>query len=386
MAPTSCNGLLDAGETWVYRCTQVLDSPDDPGTPGVENEIVNEALVGAVGPLGNVYVRDATATVQVFDPQIDLVKEVDDGFVPIGTEVNYTFTVTNNGDDVTLDELTGILLADSSAPPQPSCENPTIVDQGDGDDILDVGEVWRYTCTAVIEAPTLNLAAVSGTDVGGGLVVDVDAAYVEVYDAGIDVVKSATPTVLDDPGGPVTYSYEVTNTGDVPLSNVASRVVDDTCSPVTFVGGDDDGNDLLTGAGDLFETGPPETWRFECTTDVDRDTTNIVTVAGTPVRPGAGPPDVLGPDVTATDTAFVEVVPTTTTTTTTTTMTTTTTTTTTIPTSSTAPILPPQPTTTISTELPSTGGEPGPSLRTAVLLVGLGVGLTLLARRRRWSN
>jgi hypothetical protein len=73
---------------------------------------------------------------------------------------------------------------------------------------------------------------------------------------------------------------------------------------VAYVDGDTDGNELLTGSGDLFETGPPETWHFTCTTTVDVDTTNTVTAIGTPT----GPQGALGPDVTDTDTAFVNVV------------------------------------------------------------------------------
>ncbi|MCL4295825.1 MAG: S8 family serine peptidase [Anaerolineae bacterium] len=59
--------------------------------------------------------------------------------------------------------------------------------------------------------------------------------------------------VVTSGSGPVTYNYDVTNPGNVPLSNVT--VSDDKCSPVAYVSGDD-GDSLL-------EVG--ETWKFSCT-------------------------------------------------------------------------------------------------------------------------
>ena len=66
-------------------------------------------------------------------------------------------------------------------------------------------------------------------------VFDFDAAFVGIFRPSIDVSKAAVPTELPVGGGPVTYTYEVRNTGDVPLAGVAARIVDDTCSPVTYV-------------------------------------------------------------------------------------------------------------------------------------------------------
>ena len=97
-------------------------------------------------------------------------------------------------------------------------------------------------------------------------------------------MKSANPTELVG-GGEVTYTYEVRNTGDVPLAGVADSITDDTCSPVTYVRGDHDDDGLLDTPNSIFEDRLDETWVFTCTTDVDEDTTNTVVVAGRR-RPG----------------------------------------------------------------------------------------------------
>ena len=109
----------------------------------------------------------------------------------------------------------------------------------------------------------------------------------EVFHPAIEVVKTADPTTLLG-GGDVTYTYQVRNTGDVPLAGVADRITDDTCSPVTYVSGDEDGDGLLDTPTSIFEDALDETWIFTCTTTVDEDTTNVVTVTGTPTDPERG--------------------------------------------------------------------------------------------------
>ena len=96
-------------------------------------------------------------------------------------------------------------------------------------------------------------------------------------------------------GSPVTYTYEVRNTGLTPLAGVTIGVDDPPCSPVTFVEGDTDGDGLLD---------PSEVFVFTCTATITETTTNTATVTGTPTVPGLRP----GDPVTADDPATVEVV------------------------------------------------------------------------------
>jgi hypothetical protein len=257
--------------------------------------------------------------VRVFDPEIHLTKTVSDDLVPSGSTVTYTFRVTNAGTATLPAEvvLSNIGLLDVSSPANPTCTSPAFVG-GDtnADGVLDLTETWIYQCTGVITARTINAAGVEGRDVQNGLVVDFDAATVTPFVTGIHITKAANPTQLPAGGGFVTYNYLVTNTGNVPLSNIDGRVVDDKCPNVVGVNdgafnfGDFDQNGVLTGEADLFETGGPEVWLFTCTMNVAATTVNTVSVVGTPVQPVADVPvlqsqfraeafAVLAPDVTS---------------------------------------------------------------------------------------
>lgn len=88
-------------------------------------------------------------------------------------------------------------------------------------------------------------------------------------EADIQVTKKANPTALLSGPGSVTYTYKVTNEGDVSLRNVS--VKDDKCSPVTYVSGDTNNNERL---------GMDETWIYTCTKRVSATETNTATARG----------------------------------------------------------------------------------------------------------
>jgi LPXTG-motif cell wall-anchored protein/uncharacterized repeat protein (TIGR01451 family) len=279
------DGLINPGppaEAWEYRCTTTVGTSD----------VTNTAVIGVIGPLGNGYLASATAAVRVFDPAISLAKTVSQHLVPAGTTVTYGFEVTNTGTiGIPADlVLADVRLGDVSRPSNPGCARPAFVGgDANGDGVLQTDEVWTYRCSGVIDDPTVDLATVVGTDVQGGLVADFDAAFVQPFHPAITVTKTASPTTLPPSGGAVTYTYEVRNTGDVPLADVASRITDDTCKPVTYVSGDLDGDGLLDTPNSIFEDAADETWIFTCTTTLTTTTTNTVIVPGTPVDPGGTP-------------------------------------------------------------------------------------------------
>jgi hypothetical protein len=88
-------------------------------------------------------------------------------------------------------------------------------------------------------------------------------------DVAIKVKKTANPSTLSGPGS-VTYTYKVTNEGDVSLKNIS--VKDDKCSPVKYVSGDKDRDSKID---------KHEEWKYTCTKTVSATETNKVTAKGT---------------------------------------------------------------------------------------------------------
>lgn len=93
--------------------------------------------------------------------------------------------------------------------------------------------------------------------------------YVMVAPA-IGMLKVPTPLAVAGGSGSVTYNYTVWNVGGVQaLSGIS--VVDDKCSPVTYVSGDVNGNNKID---------PTEKWNYACTTTLNKTTTNTAVATG----------------------------------------------------------------------------------------------------------
>ena len=165
---------------------------------------------------------------------------------------------------------------------------------GDTDAWLEPGEVWHYSCEHVVTAsdadPLPNTATVSGTD-SHGQTTDTDDHVVDIIHPAIRIVKTADPTSIA-PGETVTYTYNVTNAGDVPLFNV--WVDDDKLGHICDIARLDVGEtqtctkDFTTGNLDL---GPIKNVALAAGEDDtgypvrDDDTASIDVVLGTTVTP-----------------------------------------------------------------------------------------------------
>jgi uncharacterized repeat protein (TIGR01451 family) len=256
---SNSNNRLDLTETWRFTCTATLTQTT-----------TNHA--SATASYTDIAVHDeaqATVTVATSAPGIRLVAAANPTSLPAGGgSVTYTYVVTNTGNA----PLTTVTLGDNR------CDDVEFV-TGDtnGDGRLDINETWQYRCTTTVAATTTNTAGVSGR-AGTTTVSDTDTATVAVTasNAAISVVKTANPISLPAGGGPVTYTYNVTNKGNVPLSSVS--LIDDVCPTVTATGGDANANSRLD---------PTETWRYTCTQTLTETTTNTALAtafsAGLPV-------------------------------------------------------------------------------------------------------
>ncbi|MBZ0295578.1 MAG: DUF11 domain-containing protein [Anaerolineae bacterium] len=153
-------------------------------------------------------------------PALTIDKSVDNPAANVGDTVTYTYVVTNTGDvtldpvSVTDDRLGPITLAVTSLAPTESTTG---------------------TATYTIQAgdlPLTNIATANGTPPTGPGVTDDDTVTIGAAPApGLSVDKSVNRRRADV-GDTVTYTYVVTNTGNVRLDPVT--VTDDRLGPITL--------------------------------------------------------------------------------------------------------------------------------------------------------
>ncbi len=185
--PSGDNGnrRLDPGEEWVYTC-RVTFCPgehvtpnggvDEVGaachpspSPGVCKDVTNIGNVTAKDPRGKTLSASDRVFIDLIRPGITVDKKVNRSVVPAGAEVNFTIKVKNSGNT----PLSNITVVDE----QPACalSAPT----GDnGNNILDPGERWVYTCAMPITQRTTNVATATGTDILGNRWRDSDSVQV----------------------------------------------------------------------------------------------------------------------------------------------------------------------------------------------------------------
>jgi len=200
-------GPLARGNTASAQFNQII--PDDTTL---------EATATATDIYGNLYTCAADdAKANVVHPSLNIVKTVvvaSDGDcanssdpldVVGGTEVNYCYAVTNNGDT----DLENIAITDDkigSIGTVPS---------------LAVGATTTLKSGNVaITVDTDNTGTANGTDVYGYPVSDNDDAHVNAQYADIVVEKSGTSTVIATGDNSVDYSITVSNTNEATAVNV----------------------------------------------------------------------------------------------------------------------------------------------------------------------
>ncbi|MCB0561860.1 MAG: DUF11 domain-containing protein, partial [Phaeodactylibacter sp.] len=270
---------------------------DDDSTPNNGADTDNDGLVGIDDdPIDDEDDGDDAFTTPVFSPNIKLVKSVASvtsagGAGLVDDVINYSFTLTNTG-NVT---LTGIAVSDPLAGPvtcmamslapgaSTTCTASYTITQSD----VDAGGV-ENTATVTASSPgnTDDVADVSdtGTDANGIIVTDPElnetsdldgvngdnndadptndpTPYLIIQDPSIAVVKASS---YDSNTGVITYTYTVTNTGNVTLYDIAvsENALDFTGTgtlPVpSYVSGgadldgDADAADLSVGASAVF--------------------------------------------------------------------------------------------------------------------------------------
>ncbi len=227
LGPITCGAtvLAPGADTSCTASYTVTQADIDAGT------IHNTATAQAADPDSTPVSSDPSdATVSATaSPSLSLVKSAAPASVSaVGDEVSYEFLVTNTG-NVTID---GIAVDDTlAAPAGPAlditCPATTLAPT----DATTCTATYATTQADLDNGAITNSATAGGTDPSGADVVsnESDAAVAVDQDPALTVVKSADPTTITTVGDTVDYSFAVTNSGNVTLTDLA--VVDTLTAP-----------------------------------------------------------------------------------------------------------------------------------------------------------
>ena len=199
------------------------------------------------------------------NPAIAITKTANPTSLPVGGgNVVYTYVITNPGNV----PLSNIVLTDDK------CSSVTYVSGDDNsNDILEITEIWTYTCGMNITVDTTNIATVEGEYNSQTVQADDDATVIvetpSQDNPALAITKTANPISLPVGGGNVVYTYVVTNPGDVALTDV--KLNDDKLGAITFYTGDDNSDDILD---------TTEIWTYTQSANITANTTNVATVEG----------------------------------------------------------------------------------------------------------
>ncbi|MFT4214704.1 MAG: hypothetical protein QM622_08010, partial [Microbacterium sp.] len=209
---------LASGESTDCTATYTVTQADiDAGV------ITNTAVATGTDPSDETVTSnedDATVTADQ-SAALTLVKSADVAAVTAaGDVVTYTFTVTNSG-NVT---VTGIAISETAFSGSGSLSDiecdATSLASGESTDCT-----ATYTVTqADVEAGTItNTAVATGTDPSDETVTsnEDDAVVTATETAALTLVKSADVTTVDAAGDVVTYTFAVTNSGNVTVDGIA---------------------------------------------------------------------------------------------------------------------------------------------------------------------
>jgi uncharacterized repeat protein (TIGR01451 family) len=315
---TNHDGLLENGETWVFTASgsaiagQYSNIGTATGTPSTPS---GTPIPGAPTPTAtnpdhyfgyttNISILKLTNNTNNDSPPV---AGVPDGpIVPVGSTVTWTYNVTTTGNV----PLSNVQVTDNIAGvnPTPVLSGGFNVGDTNHDGLLEAGETWVFTASgAAIAGQYSNIGTATGTPStpsgtpipGAPTPTATNPDHYFGYTTNISILKltnntnNDSPPVAGVPDGPivpvgstVTWTYNVTTTGNVPLSNV--QVTDNIAgvNPTPVLSGGFNVGD--TNHDGLLEAG--ETWVFTASgAAVAGQYSNIGTATGTPSTPSGTP-------------------------------------------------------------------------------------------------
>jgi dienelactone hydrolase len=162
----------------------------------------------------------ASTSVDAIHPQVDVRVTPSQMMVRRGQTVTFTYQLTNTG-DIT---LTAVTLVDDNGTPGDGSDDHTICENIS----LAADATASYHRSATLDQHTTITATVTGQGPLGNGVTASGAATVRLIYPAIDLSVAPHPTIIRA-GDLVTYTYQITNTGDVTLTAVT--LVDDNGTP-----------------------------------------------------------------------------------------------------------------------------------------------------------
>jgi EF hand len=290
---TNANNILEVDETWTYSATRVVTS----------GQYTNTATVAAADLSGNNVTDTDPSNHFGVDAMINVVKSTNGQdantttgpVVAVGSTATFTYAVTNPGNV----SLGTVVVRDDNGTTATSDDFNATFLNGDTNtnNLLDVGETWNYQATRLVTpgqytnigTATGNPVNAQGADIAGITdATDTDPSNHFGATAGINVVKSVNGQDANTTTGPTlgigttaTFSYVVTNTGNVALGTVTVRDDNGTAANLaddfnaTFQNGDTNSNNRLD---------TTETWTYNATrTVIAGQYSNTATATGTPL-------------------------------------------------------------------------------------------------------
>jgi hypothetical protein len=308
------NDLLDTDETWIFTATGVTGESDYSNTGTATADDYTDDCGNTASPSD-----EDTSGYFAANPSIAIDKDticgtdgdsVEGGKILVGSSITWLYTVTNDGNVA----LSNVTVTDDQAGVTPTTvfgvdgggdsDSTHNVGDNNNNDLLDTDETWIFSAAGVAIAgdyTNTGTASASFTDEGGQTVSgdDLDDSDTSGYtgvEASIHLEKVTTGTnpsgshtgdgITITSGTAVTWTYTVTNDGDVPLSNIV--VTDDQAgvNPAETLGSDSDGlpSDSTHNIGDanndgLLDVG--EEWIFSASgVAVDGSYSNVGTATG----------------------------------------------------------------------------------------------------------
>ena len=241
----TCSGSstsLAPGQSASFTATYIVTQAD------LDNGSINDSAIASGSPPSGPPVDSppSTATVPVTQsPALSIVKSVTAPPPPasvnaVGQTVTYHFTVTNTGNV----GLTGVSVDDTQEPPAgslasgPTCQSlssPTGTCSGSSTSLAP-GQSASFTATYIVTQADLDNGSINDSAIAtgsppSGPPIDSPPSTATVpvtQNPALSIVKSAAPASVSAVGDTVTYTFAVTNTGNVDLTGVS---VDDTQEP-----------------------------------------------------------------------------------------------------------------------------------------------------------